>query len=369
MKPRTIAIVGAGIMGRVLAWQLLRTAANQNHTIDITLYDKDPVNSGSAAAYTAAGMLSPYCEVESAENLVFEMGKHSLSLWPQLNQSLGNNIGFSQDGSLIIAHANDRADYQRFLHQLNHKLSSQSHHGINQLNHHQLAQKSPPLAENFNEATYIPDEASVDSQLFMMSIAAYLKSNKVNWRHNCKVDSIAQTHNSAWVKCPQTSEQYDQVIDCRGLSAKEDLKNLRGVRGEVIWLQAPEVDIKHLVRLMHPRYRLYLVPRQHNIYLIGATQLESEDSSAITVRSALELLSAAYSLHPGFAEARLIKTDSNCRPALRDNLPKIECQNRCMSINGLFRHGYLLSPVLAEIATHHILQTGISTVFDADVLH
>ena len=35
--------------------------------------------------------------------------------------------------------------------------------------------------------------------------------------------------------------------------------------------------------------------------------IESEETSAITLRSALDLLSAAYALDPAFAEAEIVK--------------------------------------------------------------
>jgi len=120
------------------------------------------------------------------------------------------------------------------------------------------------------------------------------------------------------------------------------------VRGELLWLRAPEVKLKHLVRLMHPRYRIYVVPRPDDIYIIGATQIESDSMDPITVRSSLELLSAAYSLHPGFGEAEIISTRVNCRPALPNNLPAIRWQEGLIRANGLFRHGFLLAPTVAQ---------------------
>ena len=150
--------------------------------------------------------------------------------------------------------------------------------------------------------------------------------------------------------------QFDHIIDCRGLAAPSDGQRLRGVRGELIWLHAPQVKLKHLVRLMHPRYKLYIVPRENDTYIIGASQLESEFEGNITVRSALELLSAAYSVHSGFAEAEILKTDTNLRPAYPDNQPQINVDNKCISINGLFRHGYLLTPALCDIATDYIFE-------------
>jgi len=60
------------------------------------------------------------------------------------------------------------------------------------------------------------------------------------------------------------------------------------------------------------------------------------------VRSTLELLSAAYAVHPGFAEGRVLELGVQCRPTLPDNLPAVvEAAPRVLQINGLYRHGYL----------------------------
>jgi glycine oxidase len=102
--------------------------------------------------------------------------------------------------------------------------------------------------------------------------------------------------------------------------------------------------------MLHPRYKIYIVPRPNNRYIIGATEIESEDKSPMSVRSSLELLSAVYSVHSGFAEARVVKSVTNCRPTLKDNLPSIEYHDKLTRINGLYRHGYLLAPAIVEEA-------------------
>ena len=83
-----IAIVGAGIMGRMMAWQLLQ----RQETISLTIFDKDPIESGSAAAYTAAGMLAPYSELESADLAVLHMGLASLTRWPDVIHTLNSRL-------------------------------------------------------------------------------------------------------------------------------------------------------------------------------------------------------------------------------------------------------------------------------------
>jgi glycine oxidase len=144
------------------------------------------------------------------------------------------------------------------------------------------------------------------------------------------------------------NDSFDWVIDTRGLGAKQNLPTLRGVRGEVMIVETPELSFNRPIRLMHPRYKLYAVPRENNQIIIGATEIESEDMSPISLQSTLELSSAFYALNPAFAEARVIETSVNCRPALHNNLPDVSCKNRLISANGLHRHGYLLSPVIVN---------------------
>ena len=205
--------------------------------------------------------------------------------------------------------------------------------------------------------------------------------NNVHWRENEKVIKVKNNQSGAVVALPEGEDVFDYVIDCRGLGAansntddnkieqhSDDVSlsttpDLRGVRGEVITLYAPEVELKHAVRLMHPRYKLYIAPRHNHHFVIGASQIESEDTGPITVRSTLELLSAAYSIDAGFGEAKIVKTATNCRPAYPDNLPKVHFNQRVMRINGLFRHGYLLAPMLAEQACNRLFDVDFKSTY------
>jgi glycine oxidase len=73
------------------------------------------------------------------------------------------------------------------------------------------------------------------------------------------------------------------------------------------------------------------------------------------VRSALELLTAAYALHPAFAEARIVEFGAGLRPAFPDNLPRIQVSGEKIAVNGLYRHGFLLAPALAELTLNYVL--------------
>ncbi len=355
-----IAIAGAGLAGRVLALNLLQSG---EHTI--TFFEKDSKEGVSAAGFTAAGMLAPYAELETAESVIFELGKRSIELWPALLKEIGLFDGYQQKGTVITAHPQDMGELEHFIGMLQRKVDAAQ--SIETLDKTQIGALEPDLAMH-QKGFFIPEEGVVDAQRFMaFSVNYFDRMEHVTFREYTPVERLEPKK----VYTKEGVETFDWVFDTRGLGAKEHFKELRGVRGEVLWVEANDIDISRPTRLMHPRYKLYVVPRGNGCegidleycadcklsqttgykrYLIGATEIESEDTSPISVRSSMELLSALYTLHPNFGEARVVNSETNCRPAFKDNLPRIENEEGLTRINGLYRHGYLLSPAIVEKA-------------------
>lgn len=158
-------------------------------------------------------------------------------------------------------------------------------------------------------------------------------------------------------------DDFDVIIDCRGIGADQEWRDpthrLRGVRGEVIRVKAPEVNLSRPVRLMHPRHPLYVVPKPDDIYVVGATEIESASNHCVTVRSALELLSTLYTVHTGFAEAEILSMQRALRPTLSNNDPSILIQGNLIQVNGLYRHGYLIAPALLQQVGQLLLSDNI----------
>jgi glycine oxidase len=333
-----IGIAGAGLVGRVLALNLLQLG----HTV--TFFDEDTAYGDKAAGITAAGMLAVFAELESAESVIFDHGNRSIVLWPSLLEQIGIADAYQQEGSIITAHPQDYNELDHFIDTLKSKVAEASE--IKLLDRQALTQLEPDLDQHA-KAFFIPHEGQVDAQRFMKASSDYLLAHPdVTWHEETQVTNVSD----GTITIGDESKTFDWVFDARGLGAQGQIDNLRGVRGEVFWLDAPEVKITRPTRMLHPRYKIYIVPRPNNRYVIGATEIESEDKSPMSVRSSLELLSAVYSMHSGFAEARIVNMLTNCRPALRDNLPKIEHGNKMTRINGLYRHGYLLAPAVVEEA-------------------
>ena len=179
---------------------------------------------------------------------------------------------------------------------------------------------SPYIHEGF----WIPNEGSIDSVDFFKSTTAFLYNQGVTWFENTHVTSLKPYE----IAVQNDKYQFDLVCDTRGLGAKTNWQGLRGVRGELVWLKTADVELHCPIRLLHPRYPIYVSPRANNIFVVGATSIESEDVSPISVESTLELLSAAYTIHPGFAEARLINSLTQSRPSFPDQQPKISYSRR-----------------------------------------
>ncbi|QLE08220.1 FAD-dependent oxidoreductase [Pseudoalteromonas shioyasakiensis] len=325
-----IAILGFGLTGRLTALALAK-----EHQLSV--FEQDDQHASNSAGSVAAAMLAPLAESVLCEQDLALQGLNSISRWQQILSELDEPVYFQQAGSLVVAHQQDKGDLQSFVSRLKPLGSNQA----KSLSSIQIAELEPELAGRFHQGVYLPCEGQLDNQAFYSASFKKLTSQGVQFKFACKVELNGHQVNG---------QSFNYVFDCRGLGAKQNEPLLRGVRGEVARLYAPEVNLTRPIRLMHPRYPIYIAPKPNHQFVIGATEIESQDTGKVTVRSALELLSAAYTVHSGFAEGRIESLQSGLRPAFADNRPKVIIQDRVISINGLYRHGYLLAPLVVDEA-------------------
>jgi glycine oxidase len=316
-RKQSIAVRGAGVVG---LWQAL-TLARAGH--DITLYERSAEPFVDACSPYAGAMLAPRCEEESAEAVVRDLGKRGIALWRE------SYPGTVANGTLVVALHRDRAELDRFARMTG---------GYRRLSPAELIRFEPALGDRFAGALYYAEEAHLAPEQALRFLLDAALAQGVAVRFND--DSLPTDH--------------DLVIDCRGLGAKDDLPTLRGVRGERIVVNSRDVSLTRPLRLLHPRFPLYVVPWGDGVYMIGATVIESEETGPITLRSALDLLSAAYAVDPAFAEAEIVRQGARARPAFPDNRPRIIVAKGYIYVNGLYRHGFLLAPALAELVASFI---------------
>ena len=301
-----ITILGAGVAGLCVATVLAERG------LRVQVVDSGP--EGAGASWLAGGMLAPFVESESAPPEVARLGATAADWWA------ARVPGVARRGTLVLAPQRDRAELDRFATRTT---------GHERIGPDQIAELEPDLAGRFASALYYADEAHLDPRIALQSLADGLRARGAVIRYD--------TH--------LPPEQAD--IDCRGIAARDALPGLRAVRGERLMLHRPDVTLSRPVRLLHPRFPVYVVPRGHGLYMIGATMIESDATGPTTLRSASELMSAAFALHPGFAEAAIVDMGSGLRPAWPDNVPRLTQVAGRWHLNGLYRHGFLTAPALA----------------------
>ncbi|MBM3604479.1 MAG: FAD-dependent oxidoreductase [Alphaproteobacteria bacterium] len=306
-----VTILGAGVAGLFAAHELARRGMTPR------ILDRSGGPGAHGCSWWAGGMLAPYCEGVSAEPIVVHLGAQAAEKWERITP-------VTRRGTLVVALQRDQAELSRFARR--------------SLGHQPCApgDLEPDLSHHRN-GLFFPTEAHLDPRRALADLLAALAARGI-----------------AIERAEAAPEDLDgTVIDARGLAAP--LPGLRGVRGEMAVLHAPEIRLTRPVRLLHPRHPLYIVPRGDGLFMLGATQIESTSRAPVTARAALELLSAAYALDPRFGEAGIVELGADLRPAFADNIPRVVVRGRVLHLNGLFRHGYLMAPALAHQAADFLL--------------
>jgi glycine oxidase len=313
-----VLVKGAGVGGLAVAHELATRGAA------VTVVDKRQ-GMKETASWFAGGMLAPYCECESAEAIVQVLGLGAADWWERVLPG-----AVSRNGTLVVSAARDLGELGRFAARTT---------GFVRLGQDELAELEPGLAHRFRRALYFEGEAHLDPRQILPRLERKLAAMGVALRWPAETPEV----------------EFDLVIDCTGSARIGSDPELRGVRGEMLLLRAPNTALLRPVRLLHPRFPLYVVPRGDGLFMVGATTIETATVGPITARSAMELLNTAYSLDPAFGEAEIVETGVGIRPAYPDNLPRVERKGTTISVNGLYRHGFLLAPAMAQRAADLIL--------------
>lgn len=314
---KRILVKGSGVAGLTSAYMLAKAGA------EITLSAPKDAPRGAASWY-AGGMLAPYCERESAEARVEELGLQTMQWWAETLPDL-----VTHKGTLVVAPARDSAELERF---------SQRTNGHRKIDGTEIAKLEPDLAGRFNRGLFYATEAHIDPRKALMAIRKKLKDM-----------------GTLFVDVGANEEGFDFIVDATGIARLQEDREMRGVRGEMLLVHNTDISFSRPIRLVHPRIPLYIVPRDNGIFMIGATMIESDNGGPITAHSMMDFLNAAYTIHPSFAEAEIVEIGVGVRPSYEDNFPRIKQQDNHIYVNGMYRHGYLLSPEMAKQVTKLVM--------------
>ena len=188
-----VTVIGAGIAG---AWQAL-TFARAGHPV--TLFERDEPTMLGGTSRWAGGMLAPYCEQEAAEPAVTRLGLRSLELW---REEKLDDAAFN--GSLVVAHPRDRADFERFARM------TENHAAVGA---EDIAALEPDLAGRFHDGLFFAEEGHVEPRRVLPQLHARLAQANGEIRFG----TACEPHDVQGI-----------VIDCRGLAAADKVDGLRG---------------------------------------------------------------------------------------------------------------------------------------------
>ncbi|MCS5712606.1 FAD-dependent oxidoreductase [Candidatus Berkiella aquae] len=320
-----IAIVGAGIVGRLMAWHLC-----QYHQIH--LFDSAKTQERETCSMAAGAMISPYTEISVLGKEWLDKALAALDWWPRILSSLPASVYYQCSGTKVLANKEHQSLLEHFVMNIRHQLP------------HVRFEPIEPIDQQVG--CIFSSEAHLNPRQVMKGIALYLHQYGVHW-HEARVEAI----NPYVITVHNQEKSFDCVIDCRGIGAKQQVEALRGVRGEMILCEAPQIHLTHSIRYLHPIYSCYIVPQGNHQYMIGATQMESESLQSIYAKSVMQLLTGATLVDPRFKDAHIIGTNVGLRPATPLQVPFVLDRPGLKSLNGFFRHGFLLAPaVVAEVA-------------------
>ncbi|MFC6356789.1 glycine oxidase ThiO [Luethyella okanaganae] len=361
-EPRAdVAVVGGGIVGLMIAWELVRSDRT------VRVIDPDPAG---GASYAAAGMLAAVSELHYQEDALLALMLESAQLWPGLLDSLPEgtrDTGYRTAQTLVLGL--DAAD-KRALTDLR---AAQARHGleVEPLSVREARRIEPMLSPSLSCAFHVAADHQVDPRRVCRQLIAAIGSRggslvrasavallRAEPGENARVTGVALDDGSGVLA--------GEVIVANGLGASglggllAPLESaLRPVHGDILRLRVPDrlrplltATVRGVVR-GHP---VYLVPRDDGTLVVGATSRE-DGLSGVAAGGVYQLLRDAQALAPAVAELELVEVTARARPGTRDNAPLLgrmrdtdgESIAGLVVATGFYRHGVLLSPVAADL--------------------
>ena len=356
MANKKILIIGGGVIGLGIGWQLAKAGAA------VTIYERAEI--GRAASWAAAGMLAPLAEAHNEEPELLKLGCQSLDCYPQWVRELEidaeMSIGYRVEGTLIVGLEPDDT------HQLRHLYAAQQHLGldVNWLTGREARDIESALSPRVTAAIHCASDYQVDNRCMVTALQHAYQACGGVLHENSTVERIVIKNGIATgVQIQGGFQKADIVILSAGCWSAEIegipeaiIPPVRPVKGQMLALQMEEgITVNSVIRTVRARYpvSVYLVPRADGRLIVGATSEEMGFDTRLTVGGVFELLRGAWEAVPGVYELPILETWTGLRPGSRDNAPILGKTpvEHLIYATGHYRNGILLTPITAyEIA-------------------
>ncbi|MFH1754221.1 MAG: glycine oxidase ThiO [Candidatus Latescibacterota bacterium] len=357
-----IVIIGGGIIGLGIAWQLSRRGA------PVTLFERDTV--GRAASWSAAGMLAPLSEVGFEEEDFLRLGQESLRRYPQfledLNKDAGTEVPLDTRGTLLVGL--DRDDSER----LRRLFEFRMHLGlpVEWLAGSGAREIEPLISPRVSSSIWIPDDHQIDNRMLTRALRSAFENCGGTLRENQAVrEVLIDGGRATGVRTEHDTIDASTVVVAAGCWSKqfagipkELLPPVRPVKGQIITLRANDTfPLSHVVRAPDA----YLLPKDDGRVILGASEEEMGFDRTITAGPVYKLLERGWEAIPAIYDLPVDEIEAGLRPGSRDHDP-IVGETPIVGLyyaTGHYRHGILLAPSTAYEMQDLILDGRSSPLF------
>jgi glycine oxidase len=357
-----IVVIGAGIIGCAIAYELARRGAS------VQIVDDRPAGMGATQA--SAGVLAPYIEARE-DGPLLALTTRSLDLFDQfvarVTSGSGMPVVYRRTGTLDVAM--DEETMGRF----RGASGALAARGVaaELLDAGAARTEEPHLTCDILGGLLIPTQGFVAAADLTRALAAAARTHGAQLLERARVARISSSHGHLVVVTDRGSligtgvvvaaGSWSGQIEIEGVPARVPVRPVRGQLLQLAW------NGPLLGRVIWSE-RCYLVPWEDGTLLVGATVEEAGFDERTTIVGVRDLIEAACELVPHTWSATFVAAKAGLRPASADELPVIGPSSvvpNLMYATGHYRNGVLLAPLTAELVADAMLEHRLDPLLDA----
>lgn len=363
MANPSVTVIGAGVVGSTIAWELASAGAL------VRLIDARTPGDGATRA--SAGILAPYIEGHPASPLR-DLGRESLDLFDAFIARLSTDshraIVYERKGSFEVALTMDEAE----------RLSAASgvlwSEGVEArwVPGAVIPDVEPFVNPGAPGGLFIPMHGYVGAGSLTAAAVAGARQHGAEVREAQGAIEVSRVPGGGVRVRTETATWDDDmaVMAAGSWSSRITIEGadpvpVRPIRGQLLQLAPPPGTVRHVVWGSAG----YLVPWPDGSLLVGATVEEAGFDETSTDEARRGLLEMAAALVPALKDAAVTDMRVGLRPRGPDDLPIV---GRSVAVPGLiyatahYRNGVLLAPLTAQLVRRLVLDPGAATLAALD---
>lgn len=353
-RGKNVAVIGGGIVGLSVAWQLARRGRA------VTVFDREAA--GRAASWAAAGMLAPVSEFGFENEDFLDFGRRSREVFPRFLEEIeadgGASVPLDTRGTLVVGFHRDDTERIRRIYDF------RQHRGlpVQWMTGREARELEPLLSPNAASAMWIPEDHQVDNRALVDALKVALTNAGGRLAEHAPVRSIrVDAGRCAGVVTDEGEYPAGSTVLAAGCWSgavegipKELAPKVRPVKGQIVALRTDEsYGFARVIRAPDA----YILPKQDGRLLIGATEEEMGFDTNPTAGPVMRLIERAWEAVPSIYDLPIEEIEVGLRPGTRDHEPLIgeSGMEGLLYATGHYRHGILLAPVTAYAVCDMIL--------------